>query len=580
VAHYNLGNGLRERGGLDEAIAEYRHALAVKPDFPEAHNNLGNALWERGRIEESIAAYRQALQIRPGDAEFHNNLGHALREQGRLDEAMAACRRALQIRPDYADAHTNLGIALRDQGQLEEAIAAHRCALRARPDFSDAHNNLGNALKDVGQLDEAIESYRRALEIKPGNASAHSNLVYTLHFHPSDDARAIGEERQRWTRRFGDPLKPLILPHANDRSPERRLRIGYVSPDFRDHVVGRNLVPLMERHDQENFEILCYSGVLREDALTREFRRRSRQWRNTVGVGDEALAEMIRRDGVDILVDLTQHMSGNRLPVFARKPAPVQVSFAGYPESTGLEAIEHRISDRYLEADSVDDGAGRKEQVHLIDSFWCYDPCGMEVEVNGLPAYESGRVSFGCLNNFCKVNERMLRLWARVLEAVTDSRLVLLAGAGSHRRRTLETLAGQGIEGDRVEFVEFRPRREYLESYHRLDIVLDTAPYNGHATSLDALWMGVPVVSLAGNAAVSRAGLSQLSNLGLPELAARSEEHYVRIAVDLARDVSRLAALRSTLRHRMQNSVLMDASHFARQVERAYREMWQRKDEG
>jgi predicted O-linked N-acetylglucosamine transferase (SPINDLY family) len=283
---------------------------------------------------------------------------------------------------------------------------------------------------------------------------------------------------------------------------------------------------------------------------------------------------MIRRDGVDILVDLSQHMADNRLSVFARRPAPVQVSFAGYPESAGLDAIGYRISDRYLEACSADEGTGRKEQVRLIDTFWCYDPCGVEVDVNELPARENGIVTFGCLNNFCKVNEPVLRRWARVLGRVKDSRLILLSGVGSHRQRALETLESEGVEAGRVEFVDFRPRREYLELYHRLDIILDTAPYNGHTTSLDALWMGVPVVSLAGNTRVSRAGLSQLTNLGLPELVAHSETEYVNIAESLARDLPRLARLRSTLRERMQNSVLMDAPRFARNVEAAYRSMW------
>jgi protein O-GlcNAc transferase len=380
---------------------------------------------------------------------------------------------------------------------------------------------------------------------------------------------------------------------------------------------------LFEHHDHRDFEILCYSGVEQPDQLTDKFRRHADQWRSTVGVSDEALAEMIRRDGVDILVDLTQHMAGNRLPMFARKPAPVQVSFAGYPESAGLEAIEYRISDRhleagspvaglseagpatdrYLEASSTDDETGNpvaglfeagpafceaapprppheetgsNEQLFLIDSFWCYDPCGANVEVNNLPAGESGRVTFGCLNNFCKVNEPVLRLWAHILGKLEDSRLVLASPVGSHRQRTLDVLGREGVDAHRVDFAERRPYREYLELYHRLDIVLDPHPYNGGVTSCEALWMGVPMVSLIGDMPVSRAGLSLLSNLGLPELLAHSENEYVNIAESLAMDLPRLAQLRATLRGRMENSVLMDAPRFARQVEHAYRSMWKR----
>jgi protein O-GlcNAc transferase len=574
-AHYNLGIALRERGQLDGAVAAYRRALGIRPDYPEAHNNLGAALAEQGQLDEAMAAYRHALKLKPAYPQAHNNLGVALRDRGQLDEAAAACRHALELKPSYPEAHNNLGAVLAEQGQLDEAMAAYRHALELKPDDPETHNNLGNALRDRGQLDEAVAEYRRALELKPERAGTHSNLVYMLLFHPGHTARSISEERHRWNRRFSEPLKRFILPHANDRSPKKPLRIGYVSPDFRDHVVGRNLLPLFQCHDRKEFEVFCYAGVVRPDKLTEEFRQHAQQWRGTVGVSDEALAEMIRRDGVDILVDLTQHMAGNRLPLFARKPAPVQVSFAGYPESTGLEAIEYRISDRFLEPGSADEETGRREQVHLIDSFWCYDPCGVEVEVNGLPARESGSVTFGSLNNFCKVNEHLLRVWARVLGTVKASRLVLLAGVGSHRQRTLEALERGGVETQQVEFVQLRPRRDYLELYHRLDIVLDTFPYNGHTTSLDALWMGVPVVSLAGETPVSRAGLSQLSNLGLTELVAHSEEDYVKIAVALAEDLPRLTQLRSTLRARMQASVLMDAPRFTRQVEQAYREIWQ-----
>jgi protein O-GlcNAc transferase len=579
-AHANLGNALSDLGRLDEADASYRRALQFRPDYSEVHTNLGNVLRNRGKVEEAITSYRRALQLKPDSPEAHNNLGNALRDRGQIDEAMISYRRAIELKPDYPEAHNNLGLALGDIGRLDEALASCQSALQLKPHYPEANNNLANVLKDSGRLDEAIESYRHAVQLKPGDARFHSNLVYTLGFHPGYGRVEIAEERRRWNRQFSDPLKRFILPHTNDRSPNRRLRVGYVSPDLRDHVTGRYLIPLFERHDRERFEILCYSGVLRPDKLTEEFRQHTHQWRSTVGVSDEALVEMIREDGVDILVDLSQHLAGNRLPAFARKPAPVQVSFAGYPDSAGLEAIGYRISDRYLEAGSAGEESERRERVCLIDSFWCYDPCGVEVKINDLPARGDGRVTFGCLNNFCKVNERVLRLWARVLGKVRESRLVVASYAGSHRERTLEVLGSEGVERRRVEFVEYRPRREYLELHHGLDIVLDTFPYNGHTTSLDALWMGVPVVSLAGETAVSRAGLSQLTNLGLPELVAHSEAEYVSIARNLARDLARLAGLRATLRARMEDSPLMDAPRFARNVEAAYRSMWERWNMG
>jgi predicted O-linked N-acetylglucosamine transferase (SPINDLY family) len=287
---------------------------------------------------------------------------------------------------------------------------------------------------------------------------------------------------------------------------------------------------------------------------------------------------MIREDGVDILVDLAQHSAGNRLTMFTHCPAPVQVSFAGYPASAGVEAIPYRISDPHLELRIRSAEGGMietgTEHVFLLDSFWCYDPCGMDLQVNELPAHTNGRVTFGSLNNYCKVNEPLLKLWAQVLAKVVDSRIVLLSAKGSHRQRALEIFAREGVPPERVEFVEPCSRKLYLELYHRVDVVLDPFPYNGHTTSLDALWMGVPVVSLASECSVSRAGLSQLSNLGLPEFVASSKKRYVEIAARLARDLPRLAELRRTLRARMEASVLMDSERFTRGVEAAYRAMW------
>jgi len=612
-AHNNLGNALTDLGRFDEAITALGRALQLKPDYLEAHYNLGIALRGRGQLEDAIIAYRRALEIKPDFAKAHMNLGNALTEIGRLDEAIAALGRAVELQPDYADAYYNLGVAFQLSRRLDDALNAYQRAFALKPDFAEAHNNMGRVLTELGRMDEAVTEYRRALALQPERAATHSNIIFTLHLLPGQDrAKLAAEEQRLWNRKFGDPAKRLILPYPNDRQPERRLRIGYVSTDFRDHVAGRNLRPLFRNHDHRNFEILCYSGVTKQDGLTDEFRRQADQWRSTVESSDEALADVIRRDGVDILVDLSQHTADNQLPVFARKPAPVQVSFAAYPGSTGVEAIEYRISDRWLESGSGIDGgrtsqdipqemqvAGCRlqndsegnfhpvscilhpasafspfEQVFLIDSFWCYDPCGVEVAVNGLPARLSGCVTFGSLNNFSKLNEPLLKNWAQVLAGVKDSHLVILTGLGAHRQRTLDFLQQEGVESHRVEFVAPLPRRDYLKLYHRLDLMLDTFPYNGHTTSLDALWMGVPVVSLVGEQPVSRAGLSQLSNLGLPELAAFSEDDYVRIATQLAHDLPRVAELRATLRSRMKNSVLMDAPRFARQIEAAYRAMW------
>jgi protein O-GlcNAc transferase len=573
-AYNNLGIALKDRGQVAEAIDCYRRALRLRPDDAEIHNNLGIALKDQGQVAEAVDCYRRALGLRPNYAEAHNNLGNALRGRGQVAEAIDCYRRALGLRPDYADAHNNLGIALKDQGRVEEAMASYRRALELRPDYAEADNNLGNVLRNQGRIAEAVDCYRRALQIKPDYVDAHSSLVYSLHFCPDIDAQALYEEHRRWDRRFAEPLARCVPPHANEVAPDRRLRIGYVSPDFRDHVVGHNLLPLFREHDRRQFEIVCYADVLRPDPLTECFRGYADAWRDIAGRADDRVARLVREDRVDVLVDLTLHMARNRLLVFARKPAPVQVTFAGYPGTTGLSAIDYRLTDPHLDPPGLDDPYYAEESIRLPDSFWCYDPLSEEPAVNALPALGNGFVTFGCLNHFAKVNADVLGLWARVLRAVDRSRLLLLAPEGPHRGHALDRLEGEGVSPDRVAFVAHQPRRPYLELYHRIDLVLDTFPYNGHTTSLDALWMGVPVVTIAGRTAVGRAGLSQLRNLGLPELIADTPEQFAEIAVGLAGDLARLAGLRGTLRGRMRGSPLMDAPRFARSIEAAYRAMW------
>jgi len=334
------------------------------------------------------------------------------------------------------------------------------------------------------------------------------------------------------------------------------------------------LLPLFRGHDRRQFEVTCYAQLAHPDKTTQEMQVCVQHWRKIAGISDAAVADMIRADGIDILVDLKLHTGGNRLLVFAHKPAPVQVTWLGYPGTTGLETIDYRLTDPHLDPPGLDDACYSEQSIRLPNTFWCYDPLTAEPAVNALPCAPSGFVTFGCLNNFCKVNDAVLSLWAKVLSAVRGSRLMLMAPEGSSRRRVLDRLGADGFGPERVEFVARQPRVEYLRAYHRLDIALDTFPYNGHTTSLDSFWMGVPVVTLAGETAVGRAGASQLNNLGLAELIARSPEQFVQIAADLAHDAARLTELRSTLRSRMQSSPLMDQVSFARDVEAAYRSMW------
>jgi len=609
-AYNNLGVALAEQGQIDEAIAAYGRALELKPDVNAVQANLGNALRARGRHAEAVVAYRRSLQsgatrldicqclgetlvllerfdeasdvfrqivrCSPDDPEAWAALANVLQRSGKPDDAIACYRQALRLDPEEPFRLCRLATLLQRQRRLDEAATAFLHALERVPNQTEALYRLAEIYKDQGRSGMALELMRRLHGLAPEVPRIHSDLILMLLASPDVDERAVREECRRWDERFGHPSEAFSGQYRHDRNPERTLRIGYVSADFKDHVVGRNLLPLFRQEGRTQYEIVCYSGVVSPDKTTGEFRGHADVWREAFTMSDEELAEAIREDRVDILVDLSLHTAGNRLTMFARRPAPVQVSFAGYPGSTGLEAINYRISDRYLEEEREAGVAAEYQggQIALMESFWCYDPCGVRLEVSPSPARENGFVTFASLNDFGKINGPVFRRWAAVLRQATGSRLLLLTYPGEHRRDAIALLRAEGIAEDRVEFLEPRPRAEYLRYYQRADIMLDPFPYNGHTTSLDALWMGVPVVSLAGERTVSRAGLSQLTNLGLPELVARTEDEYVEIASKLAGDLPRLAELRATLRSRMEASVLMDAPRFARQIETAYRTMW------
>jgi predicted O-linked N-acetylglucosamine transferase (SPINDLY family) len=480
----------------------------------------------------------------------------------------------VRLQPHSAQAHNNLAFALRLSNSADEAITEFNRAIQIRPDFAEAHSNLGNALIDVGQFDQAITSHRQAVRLNPDDAKEHSNLVFLLHYHPAYDARMIHEELRRWNQRHAEPLKKLIQPHANNRDPDRRLRVGYVSPDFREHPVGQNLLPLLREHDRRQMEIFCYSNVLRPDARTDQLRGYADVWRSIVGLPDSQVVSQIRQDGIDILVDLALHSANNRLLVFAHKPAPVQVTYLGYCGSTGMDAMDYRLSDPYLDLSDSDLTIYSEQTIRLPETYWCYGVAGPTPDPSPPPAVAAGYVTFGCLNNIVKVSPPALDLWAEILQAVPRSRLFVHCRPGTRLDAMRERFAGKGISPDRLEFPNWQPWLEYVQTYGRIDIALDPFPWGGGITTCDALWMGVPVVSLAGPTAVGRGGASILANVGVPELVARTPEQYVRIAAALAGDLPRLAELRRTLRARMQASPLMDAPRFARNFEAAYRQMW------
>ena len=495
----------------------------------------------------------------------------AQQQLGFLSGAIDCYRLLLDVKPREPDAWNNLSLCLRLVDNLDEAIACGQRALKLRPDFALAHNNLGLMQKDAARIEESRVAYQLAIATDPSYTDARSNLAYLLSFHSGYDAHAI---RTQVENLFPDQYPPLVVPATLGSAEKRRLRIGYVSPDFRDHCQSLFTIPLLEHHDKEQFEIICYADLNAPDDYSARIKRSADVWRQTHGMNDVELAHRIADDGVDILVDLTMHMAHGRPLVFARKPAPVQIAWLAYPGTTGIKAMDYRLTDPWLDPLNSDTGCYTERSLRLADTFWCYDPLITDLAPNELPALSNGYITFACLNNFCKVSDASLRLWAKVMARVKDSRLLLLAPQGQHRQHVLEQLALEGIDSDRVEFIAYLPRRDYLLTYHRVDLCLDTLPYNGHTTSLDAYWMGVPVVTQVGNTVAGRAGWSQLNNLGLPELAAMDEDSFVEIAFNLASDIPRLNGLRQGLRQMMENCPLMDKPRFARAMENVFKEAW------
>jgi len=582
AAHYNLGNALRVLRRFEEAAASYRSALAFKLDLAEVHNNLGITLRDLGQPADAVASYRRALSLAPNYAEAHSNLGVALRDLRQLDESIASSRRALALNPGYADAHYNLGVSLANLGQLGDAVTSYRQALAIKPGFPEAHNNLGNALADQGQLDEAIACYRQALAIKPDFPVARSNLLFQLNYLSEQPAAMLLNE----ARHFGELVAQRAPPHTewpNLRDPHRCLRVGLVSSDLRDHPVGyfiEGILAEIASQAPANLEFIAYDNHspanMGSTKLTERIKACCSHWRATTDMSDEELAQQIRADEIDILIDLSGHTADNRLPVFAWKPAPVQVSWLGYFATTGLAAIDYLIADPWTMLES--------EEAHFTEKIWrlpetrlCFTQPDEVVDVSPLPALENGYFTFGCFNTLTKMNDSVVALWAKVLQAVPNSRLFLKAkqldeeaAIANVKRR----FAAHNIDGTRLMLEGPARRSDYLASYHRVDIALDPFPFPGGATSAEALWMGVPVLSLSGKRFLSRQGVGLLMNAGLPEWIAADEDDYVARAISHAGDLQRLAALRKRMRQQVLKSPLFDAHRFAVHFEAGLRTMW------
>jgi predicted O-linked N-acetylglucosamine transferase (SPINDLY family) len=574
-AFNNRSNVLQELKRLDEALASLDRAIALRPDYAELFNNRGSVLQELKRSDEALVSYDRAIALKPDYAEAFINKAGALQELGKLDDAIACYRQALHLKPKYAEAHRNLGIALKDQYKLDDAVVEFQRALALKPAF-EVYSNLGATLQLQGKLDEAITHYQHSLTFNPDYMAAYSNLLFCLIYDERLTADQLFAAHQQWNIRYGRNA-PRRMSYANKRSAERRLKVGYVSGDFRRHSVAYFFAPLLSAHDHEAVEIFCYAEVRRADAITERFKTLADHWRVTVGLSDEAVAAQIAADDIDILVDLAGHTAANRLPMFARKPAPIQVTWLGYPHSTGLSAIDYRLVDAVTDPEDDVLSIASEKLVRLDGTFLCYEPPNYAPSPLPPPSLESGAITFGSFNNPNKYSAVTIDAWAKLLSRVPEARLLLkgLPFADASTRALYQArLSDRGVPPQRITLLGGVPDQAHLAYYCEIDIALDPFPYNGTTTTCEALWMGVPVVTLRGDRHSGRVGASLLASVGLDELIAHDVNEYIDVAVRLAHDPSRLVHLRSSLRAQMAASPLCDAPGFAHKIESVYRSMW------
>jgi predicted O-linked N-acetylglucosamine transferase (SPINDLY family) len=586
--------GLQHHGAgrLNEAEAAYRQALAQDPESIDALHFLGVIALQRGAPSLAIELISKALSRNAANAPAHSNLGLALVAQGRKAEAAAACLAALALQPDYPDALANLRTAVEDfhhrdalwvlgemhsrRNELDEAAACMERILANDPADANAHNLLANIRRNQARHREAIEHYKLAIRHDPNPVVAFQNLLFCMLCTADFSAADIHAKHREFARRFEQPLLPPKPEFGNARDSHRRLRIGYVSPDFRSNVVGHYMQPILENHDRAHFEIHCYFLGAAGDRTSERLASLADRWHDVHSLADDALAARMRSDGIDVLVDLCGHGPGNRILTFARRPAPVQVSYLDYSATTGLSSMDYRLTTEDCDPSESSEQYYSEKLHRLPGAYWTYNPAA-SLPVSALPARTNGCVTFGSFNLYYRITSEVLDLWARVLLAVPGSRLVIVSvAAGSTQAALVERLNRAGVSSDRLSVHGVVSYPKYHELIATTDIALAPWPYNGATTVMDCLWNGVPVVAKAGGETFStRLGCSVLAAAGLPELIAADAPDYLRIAAELASDISRLSALRPTLRQKLERSPLRDFRGFTRNLESAYRAMWQ-----
>lgn len=575
--HNNLSATFQDLGRLTESEASCREALRLKPDFAEAHNNLGTLLKDLGRLTEAEERFREAVRLKPDFAEAHNNLGNILKSLGRLTEAEGRFREALRHRPDFAEAHYNLGNVLNDLAQLMEAEASYREALRLKPDYSLAYSNLGVTLHDLGRLTEAEKCYREVLRLVPDYSKSYSNILFGLNYLESLSTESALREAKHFGSIISAKAQPKFTTWIANNEPNK-LRIGFVSGDLRNHPVGYFIEGLIKQLDSARFDLSAFPTILKSDELTDRIKPMFKEWRPIVGKTDLEAATEIHQLGIDILIDLSGHTADNRLSIFSYRPAPVQVTWLGYFATSGIPEIDYILSSPHVTPVG--------EEWHFTENVWrlpetslCFTPPDPPVEISRLPALDNGYITFGCFNNLTKVNSQVISVWAEILMRVPRSKLFLKAKQFADPRiidQIRLAFSKHGLSQDRFIFERYSKRYEYLASYNRVDMALDPFPFPGGTTSIEGLWMGVPVLTLKGDRFISHQGESIAHNVGLSNWIALNINDYVAKAEQFARNVNALSALRDALREQLLNSPLCDTKRFAQHFEDAMWGMWKK----
>jgi len=577
AGHFNLGNALKQAGDLEHAIAAFSEAAKLAPQSAPAHNGLGVALRDAGQLNAAITELKQAIALDPTLADAHSNLGIALKDEGDLDAAIASYRQALGIEPNHVQALGNLGNALTEQGDFAGAMDAYQDALAQHPDHPETHYNLANTLVEQGDLDRAEHHFELTLGSNPDHPHAARNLLFMSCYNPRHTPAKVSEMHQEWGKHYQRVCGNIaVAPYRNVPDSDRPLRIGLVSADLRQHAVASFVEPLLTHLNRHKAQIYCYASVAVPDGHTERLKGLADQWCDISKVDDAQAADWIRGDGIDVLIDLSGHTANSRLPLFRFHPAPIQAGYLGYPATTGTDLLEFRLTDAVCDPESAQ-GWYTEKLAYLANGFCAFQPPPNAPTVASSPAEKNGYVTFGSLLNLSKVNTDVIALWAEVLNAVPNSRLFMLRHnlkVKSTRQRYLDAFAAHGIAAERIT-LGWEFDGNHLDQYRHMDISLDTLPFCSHTSNCEALWMGVPTLTVAGDYFSGRMGLSINRMAGLEDWCADDPQAYVALAKQKAADIPALIALRATLRQQTAASRLCDSEGFADSFEATVRKLWQ-----